>query len=433
MTNIVRRASPIVVPVLAALVLAACGKGGAEGPPGAAGGPQGGPPVSVAPVTQRSVQDFDEYSARIEATELVDVRSRVGGTLDKAHFREGQRVKKGDLLFTIDPRPFAAEAARLQAQLNTAQTQAELTKSELVRAEKLLPMQAVSQQEVDQLRAAARNGDASVQAARAALNAAQLNLGFTRISAPIAGRISRANLTAGNLVAAGDPVLTTIVSMDKVYAYFDASESTYLKYVKGGSEGTRPSSRENAVPVAMGLSNEEGFPHQGRMDFVDNRLNPATGSIQGRAVFDNQEGRLTPGLSARLKLAGGASYTATVVPERAITTDQTRKLVMVLGEKNVVLPREVKPGTLIDGMRVVEGIKAGEQVIVDGVLRAMPGAPVTPQVLKVDDKGMPIFPPPQQGGPPGAGGDGAGGGAGGGVGGGVGGDAPAGGASEVKK
>jgi RND family efflux transporter MFP subunit len=408
MTNLVRRALPIVAPLIAALVLGACGKSDAEGPPGGAGGPQGGPPVSVAPVTQRSVQDFDEYSARIEATELVDVRSRVGGTLDKAHFREGQKVARGDLLFTIDPRPFAAETARLQAQLNTAQTQAELTKSELVRAEKLLPMQAISQQEVDQLRAAARNGDASVQAARAALNAAQLNLGFTRITAPISGRISRANLTAGNLVAAGDPVLTTIVSMDKVYAYFDASESTYLKYAKGAQDGTRPSARENAVSVAMGLSNEEGFPHQGQMDFVDNRLNPATGSIQGRAVFDNKEGRLTPGLSARLKLAGSASYNATVVPERAITTDQTRKLVMVLGEKNVVLPREVKPGALTDGMRVVTGVKAGENIVVDGLLRVIPGMPVTPQMLKVDAKGMPIFPPPQQGGPPGGGGGGGG-------------------------
>jgi RND family efflux transporter MFP subunit len=317
-------------------------------------------------------------------------------------------VAKGDLLFTIDPRPFAAETARLQAQLNTAQTQAELTKSELVRAEKLLPMQAVSQQEVDQLRAAARNGDANVQAARAALNAAQLNLGFTRITAPISGRISRVNLTAGNLVAAGDPVLTTIVSMDKVYAYFDASESTYLRYAKGAQDGTRPSARENAVSVAMGLSNEEGFPHQGQMDFVDNRLNPATGSIQGRAVFDNKEGRLTPGLSARLKLAGSASYNATVVPERAITTDQTRKLVMVLGDKNVVLPREVKPGALTDGMRVVTGVKAGENIVVDGLLRVIPGMPVTPQMLKVDAQGMPIFPPPQQGGPPGGGGAGGG-------------------------
>jgi RND family efflux transporter MFP subunit len=410
MTNLVRRMSPVVLPLFVAVALAACSKGGAEGPPGGAGGPQGGPPVSVAPVTQRSVQEFDEYSARIEATELVDVRSRVAGTLDKVHLREGQKVAKGDLLFTIDPRPFAAEVARLQALLNTAQTQAELAKSDLARAEKLLPMQAISQQEVDQLRAAARNGDANTRSAKAALDAVQLNLGFTRITAPISGRISRANITAGNLVSAGDPVLTTIVSMDKVYAYFDASESTYLKYAKGARDATRPSARENAVAVTMGLSNEEGFPHQGQMDFVDNRLDPATGSIQGRAVFDNKDGQLTPGLSARLKLAGGSGYNATIVPERAITTDQTRKLVMVLGEKNVVLPREVKPGALIDGMRVVTGVKPGENIVVDGLLRVIPGMPVTPQMLKVDAKGMPIFPPPQQGGAPGGGGGEGGGG-----------------------
>ncbi len=397
-----RRAILSAVVSAALSMLAACGKGGPPEGPGGHGGPQGGPPVSVAPVTQRTVQDFDEYSARIEATDLVDIRSRVSGTLEQAHFREGQKVAKGTLLFTIDPRPFAAEVARLQAQLASAQTQAALARSELARAEKLLPMQAVSVQEVDQLRATARNGDSAALAAKAALDVAQLNLSFTRITAPISGRISRTNLTPGNLVSAGEPVLTTIVSIDRVYAYFDASEATYLKYAKAGAEGARPSARETAVAVTMGLSNEDGFPHQGRMDFVDNRLNPATGSILGRAVFDNPEGRLTPGLSARLKLGGGVAYPATLVPERAISTDQTRKVVMVLGEKNVVLPREVHPGTLIDGMRVVTGVKAGEQIVVDGLLRVIPGMPVTPQQLKVDDTGMPIFPPPSMGGPPGA-------------------------------
>ncbi len=398
MQHAARRALPLLSLFVSIFVLTACGKGGPPGGAQAQGGPGGGPPVSVAPVTQRTVQEFDEFSARIEAPDTVNIRSRVGGTLDKTHFRDGQRVAKGDLLFTIDPRPFAAAVAQAQAQLNSAQTQATLAKADLARAEKLLPTQAVSQQEVDQLRAAARNGDSSAQAAKAALDVAQLNLGFTRITAPIAGRISRSILTAGNLVSAGDPVLTTIVSMDRVYAYFDASEDTYLKYAKGAREGTRPSSRENAVPVLMGLSNEDGFPHQGHMDFVDNRLNPATGSIQGRAVFDNKEGTLTPGLSARLKLGGSGTYAATLVPDRAITTDQTRKVVMVLGDKNAVLPREVKPGALIDGMRVVTGVKAGETIVVDGLQRVIPGVPVTPQMLKVDDKGMPIFPPPMQGG-----------------------------------
>jgi RND family efflux transporter MFP subunit len=378
-----------------ALLASACGQGGAQG----AGGPGGPPPVSVAPVTERVIQEFDEFTARLEATETVDVRSRVAGTLERVHFREGQRVKKGDLLFTIDSRAFSAEVARLQAQLVAAQTQADLSKTEVARAEKLLPLQAISQQELDQLKAAARNGEASVKAAQAALQSAQLNLSYSRIVAPIAGRVSRANVTAGNLVGASEPVLTTIVSTDRVYAYFDASEAVYLKYARAAREGTRASSRETANAVLMGLSNEEGFPHQGKMDFVDNRLNPATGSIRGRAVFENKDELFTPGLFARLKLVGSGSYKATLVPDRAISTDQTRKVVMVVGANSIVEPREVKPGVAIDGMRVVSGVKAGENIIVDGLQRAFPGAPVTAQVLKVDEKGMPVFPPPQQGAP----------------------------------
>jgi RND family efflux transporter MFP subunit len=375
--------------VCGALTLAACGKGAPEtkNPPGGPGGP---PPVSVAPVTKRMVQEFDDFSARLEAIESVDIRARVAGTLDKVHFAEGQKIKKGDVLFTIDPRPFAMEVAKVDARIAATRTQWGLAKSELARAEKLLPMQAISLQEVDQLRAAVRNGETSIQAAQAELNAAKLNLSFTRITSPIDGRISRAAVTPGNLVNAGEPVLTTIVSMDRVYAYFDASEATYLKYVRAARDGTRPSSRDTANPVLMGLSDEEGYPHQGSMDFVDNRLNPATGSMRARAIFDNKDNRFTPGLSARIKLIGSGSYEATLVPDRAISTDQTRKIVMVIGANNIVEPREVKTAALIDGMRVVAGVKAGENIIVDGLQRAFPGAPVTPQVVKVDDKGMPI-------------------------------------------
>ena len=374
-----------------ALLLAGCGKGSpeAKGPPG--GGP---PPVSVAPVTTHVVQEFDEFTARLEAIDSVDIRARVAGTLDKVHFTEGQKVKKGETLFTIDPRPFVMETARVEARIATARTQWELAKSELARAEKLLPMQAISQQEVDQLRAAVRNGETSIQAAQAELSVAKLNLSFTRIASPINGRISRAAVTPGNLVSAGEPVLTTIVSMDRVYAYFDASEATYLKYVRAARDGTRPSSRETANPVLMGLSDEQGYPHQGNMDFVDNRLNPATGSMRARAIFDNADSRFTPGLSARIKLMGSGSYEATLVPDRAITTDQTRKIVMVVGANNLVESREVKPAALIDGMRVVTGVKAGENIIVDGLQRAFPGAPVTPQMLKVDQAGMPIVAAP---------------------------------------
>jgi RND family efflux transporter MFP subunit len=371
-----------------ALVLAACGS---REEPGQGGGP---PAVSVAPVVKRQVQEFDEFTGRLEAPDTVDVRSRVPGTLVGVHFREGQLVKKGDLLFTIDPRQYAAEVARAEAQLLTARTQADLSKSEFARAEKLVAVRGVSQQEIDQLRSGQATAQANIKVYDAALTQARLNLEFTRITAPVAGRTSRANVTVGNLVNVGDAVLTTIVSSDKVYAYFDASEALYLKYTREAREGSRPSSRDAPNVVNLGLANEDGFPHKGKMDFVDNRLNPATATIRGRAVFDNKDGQFTPGLFARLQLVGSGNYAATVVTDRAITTDQTRKIVLVVGKNNIVEQREVKTGALIDRVRVVSGVKEGELVIVDGLLRAFPGAPVTPQVLKVDDKGMPIPAPP---------------------------------------
>lgn len=387
-----RRATPsLVLPLLLSLV--ACGQ--QQAGPGGPGGHGGPPAVSVAPAVQREVQEFDEFTARLEAPDTVEIRARVAGTVEAVRFKEGQLVKKGDPLFSIDARGFKAEVARVESQITALRTQADLSRSELARAEKLVAVNAVSAQEIDQLRATLRQAEANLKAAESSLIQARLNVEYANITAPVSGRTSRANVTAGNLVGVGAQVLTTLVSSDKVYAYFDASEATYLKYMRGAREGSRPSSRETPNPVQMGLANEVGFPHTGKMDFVDNRLNPDTATIRGRAVFDNKAGLFTPGLSARLKLIGSGNYQATLVSDRAITTDQTRKIVLVVGANNIVQPREVKPGALIDGMRVVEGLKAGEMVIVDGLLRAFPGAPVTPQVLKVDDKGMPIPAPPQ--------------------------------------
>lgn len=383
---------PVSVAVIAAALLGTgCGPAQSQG-----GGPGGPPPVSVAPAVERKLQTHEEFSARIEAVETVELRSRVAGTLERVHFKEGQRVAKGALLFTIDQKPFAAEVERAQAGLAAAKTQAELAEAERARAEKLLPLKAVSLQEMDQLRAAERNAASSLRQAQAALTTAQLNLGYTRITAPVAGRISRANVTQGNLVGVGEPVLSTLVASDKVYVWFDASEASYLRL--------RSAMRPGAAPptVAVGLADETGHPHQGAVDFIDNRLNPATGSIRVRAVLDNKDGRFTPGLSARVRLASGEATPATLVPDRAIGTDQTRKVVMVVGANNIVTPREVQLGALEDGMRAVSGVKPGELVIVDGLQRAFPGAPVTPQVLKVDDKGMPIPAPPPA--PPGQGG-----------------------------
>lgn len=393
MMSIHFRMARAVRPFLLAFAAALSALASGCNPSNAQGGPSGPPPVSVAPAVQRALQNSEEFSARIEAQATVELRSRVAGTVERVHFKDGQRVAKGALLFTIDPKPFAAEAERAQAQLASTRTQAELAKTELARAEKLLPMQAISAQEVDQLRAAERNAQAAEKSARAALNTAQLSLGYSRITAPVAGRISRADVTPGNLVGIGDPVLSTIVASDTVQVWFDASESSFLKISQAMRAG-------GAAPtVAVGLANEDGHPHMGTVDFVDNRLNPATGSIRVRAILDNKEGRFTPGLSARVRLASGVAAPATLVPERAIGTDQTRKVVMVVGEKNIVTPREVKLGALTDGMRIVSGVKAGELIVVDGLQRVMPGAPVTPTVLKVDDKGMPIVPPPA---PPGA-------------------------------
>jgi RND family efflux transporter MFP subunit len=385
-----RKARALRLCLLAFVALVASGCG----PSKAQGGPGGPPPVSVAPVTQRALQTSEEFSARIEAQATVELRSRVAGTVDRVHFKDGQRVAKGALLFTIDPKPFAAELERAQAQLASTRTQSALATTERERAEKLLPMQAISAQEVDQLRAAERNAQAAEKSARAAVNTSQLSLGYSRITAPVAGRISRADVTPGNLVSVGTPVLSTIVASDTVQVWFDASESSFLKISQAMRAG-------GAAPtVAVGLANEDGLPHTGSVDFVDNRLNPATGSIRVRAILDNKEGRFTPGLSARVRLASGVAAPATLVPERAIGTDQTRKVVMVVGEKNVVTPREVKLGALADGMRIVTGVKAGELIVVDGLQRVFPGAPVTPTVLKVDDKGMPIVPPPAPPGPP---------------------------------
>ncbi|MET0208507.1 MAG: efflux RND transporter periplasmic adaptor subunit [Burkholderiaceae bacterium] len=373
-----------------ALMLAACGQQ-QDQQQQHAGGP---PPVSVAPAIQREVQEFDEFTARLEAPDTVEVRPRVAGTLDKVHFREGQLVKKGDPLFTIDPRPFAAEVSRAEAQLAAARTAAELSKSDLGRAEKLVAIQGVSQQEIDQLKAGIRNADANIKAAQASVAQARLNLEFTRVTAPVTGRSSRANVTPGNLVSIGEPVLTTVVSSDKVYAYFDASEATFLKYVQASRAGGNNAQRTAPNKVLLGLANEQGYPHEGRMDFVDNRLNPATASIRGRAVFDNKDGAFTPGLFARVKLVGTGAYNAVLIPERAIGTDQSRKVVMVVGANNIVAPRPVKPGAQFDGFRAVEGIKPGELVIVDGLQHAMPGAPVTPQQVKLDDKGYVVPAPP---------------------------------------
>ena len=367
---------PLLLPVLQA-----CG-----GPADAQGGPPPAMPVSVAPAVQRSVTDVETFSGRLEAAEFVELRPRVAGTIDKVHFTDGATVAAGALLFTIDPRPFEAEVARAESQVVAAKSRADLAQTEYARAQKLLDSRAVSRQEFDQLAAGARTSEADIKAAEAALRVARLNLAYTAVRAPIGGRLSRANVTAGNLVNE-QVVLTTIAATNRVHAYFDGSEQTFLRVRAAG----------NAKPVVrLGLANEEGYPHQGTLDFVDNRLNPQTGAIRLRASFDNRDGRFVPGLAARLTMTTSAPYQATLVPERAIGTDQNRKTVVVVGQDGQPQFRVVQLGPLQDGMRVVLGdaVKPGENVVVEGLQRIMPGVPVQPQVLKVDERGMPIAPPP---------------------------------------
>lgn len=367
--------------VLAIPILQACAPAA-----DAQGGPPPAMPVSVAPSVQRTVTDLETFSGRLEAAEFVDLRPRVAGTVDKVHFTDGATVAAGALLFTIDPRPYEAEVARAESLLVAARSRAELARTELARAQKLLDSKAVSRQEFDQLSAGASTSDADIKAAEAALRVARLNLAYTAVRAPIAGRLSRANVTAGNLVNE-QVVLTTIASTSRVHAYFDGSEQTFLRVKAAGA----------AKPVVrMGLANEAGYPHQGTLDFIDNRLNPQTGAIRLRASFDNRDGRFVPGLAARLTMTTSAPYQATLVPERAIGTDQDRKVVVVVGPDGQPQFRAVQLGPLQDGMRVVLGdaVKPGENVVVDGLQRIIPGMPVQPQVLKVDDKGMPVFPPP---------------------------------------
>ena len=378
----------LIVATIALAALAGCGDRA-----DAQGGPPRAPPVSVAPAVQRSITDSEEFSGRLEATEYVELRPRVSGTIDKVHFVDGAFVKKGDPMFTIDPRPFEAEVARAQSALASTKAKLELAQTELARAQKLLDSQAVSKQEVDQWTSGSRTSQADVLGAEAALRVARLNLEYTSVRAPIAGRASRANVTAGNLVNE-QTILTSIAGVSQVYAYFDGSEQTYLRFKSAPVGAKTPT-------VRMALANEQGFPHEGKLDFVDNRLNAQTGAIRLRASFDNAKGQFTPGLATKLRMEDPTPYDAVLVPDRAIGTDQTKKFVYVVGAAGPPQFREIKLGSLHGGMRVVRGnVKAGENVVVDGLQRIIPGVPVTAQLLKVDAEGMPILPPPP--GPPGA-------------------------------
>ncbi|HHT5261686.1 efflux RND transporter periplasmic adaptor subunit [Klebsiella michiganensis] len=343
------------------------------------------PVVSAADVVVKSISQWDSFNGRIEAVESVQLRPRVSGYIDKVNYADGQEVKKGEVLFTIDDRTYRAALEQAQATLARAKTQASLARSEANRTDKLVNTNLVSREEWEQRRAAATQAQADIRAAQAAVDAAQLNLDFTKVTAPIDGRASRALITSGNLVTAGDSasVLTTLVSQKTVYVYFDVDESTYLHYQSLARSGQGASSNHLAPPVEIGLVGEEGYPHQGKVDFLDNQLTPSTGTIRMRALLDNAQRQFTPGLFARVRLPGSAEFNATLIDDKAVLTDQDRKYVYVVDKEGKAQRRDITPGRLADGLRIVQqGLKPGDRVIVDGLQKVfMPGMPVNAKTV----------------------------------------------------
>ena len=346
------------------------------------------PQVSVAPALEREVTEWDEFTGRVEAVESVEIRPRVTGYIESVNFSEGSTVRKGDLLFVIDPRPYRAELSKAEAELARAVARSELAASDAARSKSLVDIKAVSREEYDTRVNASREATANVAAARAAVDATKLNLEFTRVTSPITGRVSKAAVTAGNLVTGGSnaaTLLTTVVSLDPIYVTFEGDEQIYLKYTALAQRGERQSSRDVANPVLMGLANETDYPRRGAMVFVDNQVDPRTGTIRARASFENKDGFLTPGLFARVKLLGHNSFQAVLVDDRAIGTDQSQKFVYVVDAENKVIYRPVKIGRLTDGLRIVlQGLQPGETVIVNGLQRVRPGVVVAPERIAMD-------------------------------------------------
>lgn len=356
--------------------------------PGAAGAPPA-MPVSVATVVQQDVSLWDEFSGRLEAVQRVDVRPRVAGALQAVHFREGALVKQGDLLFTVDPAPFAADVDRAEAQVVAAQARMSYTRSEMERATRLWDERAIAQREHDERQNAQREADANLRAAQAALQTARLNLGYTQVRAPIAGRVGRIEVTQGNLVAAGAgaPVLTTLVSVSPIYASFDTDEQIVARALDGLRTGKSARTLIESIPVQMGTGTAGSTPHTGHLQLIDNQVDARSGTVRVRAVFDNADGALMPGQFARIRMGQVKSTQAVLINERAVGTDQNKKYVMVVGEGNKAEYREVQLGAPVDGLRVVtSGLKAGERIVVNGLQRVRPGAAIAPQDVPMATK-----------------------------------------------
>ena len=389
------------VPVAAAALAAVLTLSGCAGDAAAehAAAPPPAPQVTVARVISRTVTDSETFSGRFEAVNHVDIRPRVSGYISSVNFTDGALVQKGQVLFVIDPRPYEADYQRAEADLDQARAQAALAKSEQIRAVNLFAAHAISKDEFDTRTANARQSAANVEAAKAAADAAALNLTFTRVTAPITGRVSRAIVTDGNLVTNGQTLLTTIVSLNPIYVQFNADEQAYLTFEKYANDGrkdaptnVRGGAKTSAGPdrlgnaVYVGLADENGYPHEGHLVFMDNSLDSATGTIYARALLANPAGHFVPGLFARVKLIGNDRYPAVLINDSAVGTDQTMRYVLLLGPDNKVEYRPVELGPIVDGLRVVRsGLKPGDTIVVNGLMRVRPGMQVTPQLIAMGE------------------------------------------------
>jgi RND family efflux transporter MFP subunit len=369
--------------VFAALTLAACDK------QPAAGGPPPPPSVTVSKPLQKLIKQWDEYTGRFAAVETVDVRARVSGFIDSVKFKEGQIVKKDDLLFVIDQRPYKISVDQAKADVERAQAKLDVATLDVQRAEPLVKNQTVTEREFDTRKATQRDAQGQFDSAQATLAQAQLNLAWTEVRAPIAGRISDKRVDAGNLIVGGQSgatLLTLIISIDPIHFVFDGSETDFLKYLRLAAAGGRQSSRDAANPVSVRLADETDFKHEGRMDFVDNVINQKTGTIRGRAIFDNKDGFLTPGFFGRLRLFGG-DQEALLIPDSAVSSDQTRKVVFAVAEDGTVAMKQVELGPIVDGLRVVRsGLTANDRVVIEGLQRARPGQKVKAEDGKIEAK-----------------------------------------------
>ena len=369
---------------VAALVLVACGNPEAANQQQAPVAPQ----VSVAQVVHERITEWDEFTGRLQAPETVNLVPRVSGYIERVYFNEGALVNKGDVLLRIDPRPFAAEVTRLKAELQSAQSAADLAENDFNRAEKLSSARAISAELLDSRLARKQQTAATVASVKAALERAVLDLSYTRIIAPISGRVSYAMVTTGNYVTAGQSQLTTLVSTEKMYAYFDVDEQSYLKYARLTQAGKRADTRDAAAnPVYMGLADDTAFSHIGSIDFVDNSVNQQTGTIRIRASFSNDDNKLLPGLFARIRLAGSDSYEGILIDEKAIGTDLNNKYVLVVNADNQLEYRAVKLGEKVNGLRIVrEGLAAADRIVVNGLQRVMPSMQIDPKMVEMASK-----------------------------------------------